>query len=91
MKGKIYKIFIWLFALLSVYVIVYEGMFILNQLVNIKYCFEHGLPTHHKYATPVYTKEFFYGLVFGATAIIGYAVFGFILSIYFIRKSITKK
>jgi len=83
------KILLSLFILVSLAIIINELMFIISQMVNIKYYFDHSLPTS-KYSNeniiPICSKEFFHELILFAKIIVGYAVCGLILAICYWKK-----
>jgi predicted branched-subunit amino acid permease len=83
------KILLSLFILVSLVIIVYGLLFIVSQMVNIKYYFDHSLPNpiySNENTIPICRKEFFQELILFAKIIVGYAIFGLILGIYYIRK-----
>lgn len=81
------KIFKIIFVLFSLFVIGYGVMFIISQMINIKYYFDNGLPhTVNSYTIPIFEKEFFLELIFGVKVLIAYAIYGLILVLYPIPK-----
>ena len=83
------KILLSLFILVSLAIIVNELMFIISQMVNIKYYFDHSLPTpiySNENTIPICREEFFQELILFAKIVVGYAICGLILAIYYIKK-----
>lgn len=84
------KILLSLFIVVSLVIIVSELLFIISQMVNIKYYFDHSLPNpiySNENTIPICRKEFFQELILFAKIIVGYAVFGLILAVYWIRRN----
>ena len=84
------KTLLSLFALVSLVIIVYGLMFIISQMVNIKYYFDHGLPApiyNNENTIPICRKEFFEELIFIMGIVVGYAICGLILAISSFRKN----
>ena len=84
---KLNKILQYIFILFSLIVIVYSVLFIINQEINIKYYFEDYLPNGSNNLIPICQKDFFLELILYAKALLFYAIYGLILSIYCIKKS----
>ena len=83
------KLLLSLFILVSLAIIINELMFIISQMVNMKYYFEHSLPTpiySSENTIPICRKEFFQELIFFAKIIIVYAICGLILAICYWKK-----
>ena len=79
------KIFVYIFILLSLFVIIYGVMFVISQMINIKYYFDDCLPNGNG-SIPICEKEFFLELILYAKVLIFYATYGLTLSIYCIWK-----
>lgn len=63
-------------------------MFIVNQMVNIKYYFEDGLPMgSNEYSIPICEKEFFLELIFYSKILVVYAICGLVLALCYIKKN----
>lgn len=87
MKSKtLNKTFLYIFVLFSLIVIIYGVLFIINQMVSIKYYFDDYLPNGTNNLIPICQKKFFLELVLYAKVLVLYAIYGLILSIYYIRK-----
>ena len=70
-------------------VVIYGLLFIISQMVNMKYYFDHSLPTpiySSENTIPICKKEFFQELILFAKIIVGYAICGLVLSIFVIRR-----
>jgi len=83
------KILLSLFIIVSLAIIINELMFIISQMVNMKYYFDHSLPTpiySSENTIPICSKEFFQELILFAKVIVGYAVCGLILAICYWKK-----
>ena len=85
------KVLLYFFVLFSLILIGYGVMFIVSQMVNIKYYFDDGFSAgHNNYAIPIYQKEYFLELVLYAKILIVYALLGLILAIWCLRNKPNK-
>ena len=60
------KILLSLFIIVSLVIIIYGLLFIISQMVNMKYYFDHSLPTpiySSENTIPICKKEFFQELI----------------------------
>jgi len=88
MKNKtLNNIFLYVFILFSLIVIIVGILFIISQMVNIKYYFDDSLPNSISNSNPICAKEFFLEMIWYAKIIVIYAVYGFILAIFGIRRN----
>ena len=62
-------------------------MFIISQMINLKYYFDDCLPVDNKNLISFFDKEFINELILYAKVIVVYAILGLILSCYFLRKN----
>ena len=84
------KILLSLFIIVSLVIIIYGLLFIISQMVNMKYYFDHSLPTpiySSENTIPICKKEFFQELILFAKIIVGYAICGLVLSIFVIGEN----
>ncbi len=83
------KILLSLFIIVSLAIIINELMFIISQMINMKYYFDHSLPNpiySSENTIPICSKEFFQELILFAKIIVGYAICGLILVICYWKK-----
>jgi hypothetical protein len=83
------KILLSLFILVSLAIIVDQLLFVISQMVNIKYYFDHSLPNpiySDENTMPICRKEFFRELILFAKIIVGYAICGLIIAICYWKK-----
>lgn len=83
------KILLSLFILVSLAIIVDQLLFVISQMVNIKYYFDHSLPNpiySDENTMPICRKEFFQELILFAKIIVGYAICGLIIAICYWKK-----
>jgi hypothetical protein len=64
-------------------------MFVISQMVNIKYYFDDCLPNTTDSSIPVCNKDFFLELILYAKIFIAYAIYGLILAVYWIMRKIS--
>lgn len=83
--ATIRKIFVFLFLLFSIVVIIYGVMFVINQMISVKYYFDDALPNSINNFIPICKKDFFLELILYAKILIIYAICGLVLSIYCIK------
>jgi hypothetical protein len=87
MKNKIlHNVFLYIFILFSLIVIVYGVLFVISQMISIKYYFDDCLSNGNNSSVPICQKEFFLELVLYAKILVFYAIYGLILAICCIRK-----
>ena len=87
MKNKVTKkIFIYIFILFSLMIIIYSVLFIVSQHINIKYYFDDYLPNGNANSIPICQKKFIFELILYAKILIFYALYGLILSLYYLKK-----
>jgi hypothetical protein len=83
------KILFSLFVLLSLVIIVEGVMFVVSQMINIKYYFDTSLPCNNsEHIIPICTRKFVSELILYAEIIVGYAICALILVISYIRKEL---
>jgi hypothetical protein len=75
------KIILIGYLLFSTAIIIYGFMFVVSQMVNLKYYFESNLPTSSNSCYP-FDNEFILEIIQFAKIIIFYAFWGLFLSIY---------
>ena len=85
------RILLSLFTLLSLVIIIVGTMFIISQMINIKYFFDHAPINNDKNTIPICTREFVSELILYAKIIIGYAICGLILVVCYAKSSIKQK
>ena len=87
MKNKtIKKILLYIFILLSLIVIFYSILFIINQQINVKYYFDDCLPNSNADQISICQKDFLLELILYAKILIFYAIYGLVLLYYYSRK-----
>lgn len=85
------KVLKFIYAIFSLIVISYSVMFIISQMVNIKYYFDNSLPINgNNYSIPICEKEFFLELILYAKILIIYAICGIIVVISSFNKKSKK-